>query len=74
MSYASIAPPLTMADDTLEGTAEIAEFIGKSKRQTQYLLETKRLPAYKLGVLWHMRKSRYVRHVEQLEDGTTVAA
>ncbi len=57
----------TIADDTLEGAAKIAAHIGKSIRQTNYLLETKRLPAFKIGDRWHMRKSRYEQFVAQLE-------
>jgi hypothetical protein len=57
----------TMADDTLEGTRAIAEFIGKTERQTDHLLQSKHLPAFKLGGRWHMRKSTFAGHIERLE-------
>jgi hypothetical protein len=57
----------SMADDTLEGTRAIAEFIGKTDRQTDHLLQSRQLPAFKLGGRWHMRKSTYLNHVERLE-------
>jgi hypothetical protein len=63
----SLSNPPTMADDTLEGAAEIAAFTGKTLRQTHYLLETKQLPAFKLGGRWHMRRSTYTAHIEKLE-------
>lgn len=53
--------------DTLEGAAQIATFLGKSVRQTNNLLETRQLPAFKLGKLWHMRKSTYRAFVERRE-------
>jgi hypothetical protein len=58
---------LTTASDTLEGVAAIAEFLGKSERRTHYLVENKRLPAFKLGGRWHMRKSTYQTFIERLE-------
>jgi hypothetical protein len=63
----------SMANDTLEGTRAIAEFIGKTERQTNHLLATKRLPAFKLGDKWHMRRSTYRAHIERLEAGAIAA-
>ncbi len=63
-----------IADDTLEGAKAIAAHIGKTLRKTNYLLETKRLPAFKFGSVWHMRKSTYRRFVEGLEAAATKAA
>ena len=59
----------SLADDTLEGAAAIAAFVGKSLRQTQWLLEAKQLPAFKIGAArkWHMRKSTYLSFIEHLE-------
>lgn len=56
-----------LADDLLESAAEIAKFIGKTERQTQWLLEKGRIPAWKLGGKWHMRRSVFLQHVAQLE-------
>jgi hypothetical protein len=55
----------------LDGGAEIADFLGESPRQTQHLLETGQLPAFKLGqgakCKWRMRRSTYLAHIERLE-------
>jgi hypothetical protein len=53
--------------DTLEGATQIANFLNKTVRQAQHLLETRQLPAFKLGNIWHMRKSKYRAHIERLE-------
>jgi hypothetical protein len=57
-----------IAADTLEGAAAIAVFIGKTERQANHLLSKKQLPAYKLGNIWHMRKSTYEVFIECLES------
>jgi hypothetical protein len=56
-----------IAEDILVGADAIAAHIRKTKRQTFYLLETKQIPAFKLARAWHMRKSSYRTHIEQLE-------
>jgi hypothetical protein len=55
-------------DDLLEGCKEIAEFIRKPERTAYYWCASAQLPAFKMGGKWHMRKSRWRRHVEELED------
>ena len=65
----------TLASDLLEGSAAIAGFTGKTKRQVDHMLETRQLPgAFKLGGRWHMRKSTYLRHIERLEAEAMQAA
>jgi len=56
-----------IADDMLQGVAAIAAHTGNSERRTNYLLEQKRLPAFKLGGRWHMRRSSYRAFIERLE-------
>jgi hypothetical protein len=63
-----------MAADTLEGAAAIAAFIGKTERQTEHLLSKRRLPAFKIGNVWHMRRSTYLKFIERLEAKATEAA
>jgi hypothetical protein len=63
-----------LAADTLEGAAAIAAFLGKTERQTNYLLERKQLPAFKLGGRWHMRRSTYAAFVIRLEAAALSAA
>lgn len=59
---------LSIADDTVAGAAAIAIHIGKTVRQAFYLCETGRIPAFKLGNIWHLRKSTYAKHIERLEN------
>jgi hypothetical protein len=63
--YATAGSP---AVDTLVGAAEIALFLGKTVRQANYMLETRQIPAFKLGGRWHMRRSTYGAFVERLES------
>ena len=65
---------LNIADDTLEGASEIAAFTGKTVRQTTHLLETKQIPAFKIGGRWHMRKSTYTAFIARLERDNANAA
>jgi hypothetical protein len=70
MSLTSVLPEYIdqgFAADILEGAAAIAAHTGKSLRQTHYLLETGQLPAFKMGKIWHMRRSTFERHIEELE-------
>ena len=38
-----------LSDDLIGGVANIVAFMGKSVRQTYYLLEKKLIPGFKLG-------------------------
>ena len=59
--------PSDVAPDTPDGVTDSATCIGKAPRQTIYLLEQKRLPAFKLSGRWHLRKSTYLTFLEGLE-------
>ena len=67
----------SIAEDLLDGSAEIAKFIGESPRQAQHLLETRQLPAFKLGLgakcKWRMRRSTYLAHIARLEAAAAKA-
>ena len=67
-------PSDKIADDTLESATQIASFLRKSVRQVNHLLETKQLPAFKLGGRWCMRKSTYRQFIEQLETAALKSA
>lgn len=54
-------------DDMLRGTTAIAAHLRESVRRAQYLLETRQIPAFKVGDRWHMRPSAYRRFIEELE-------
>ena len=43
--------------DLLVGAQRIADYIGRSYRQTVYLLETKQLPGWKIAQQWHSTKA-----------------
>lgn len=58
---------MPIAEDTLQGASEIAAYTGLSLRRTNYLLEKQQLPAFKIGNRWHMRRSTFARHIEELE-------
>lgn len=64
---ASTAIPDSLAGDMLNGAAEIAAFTRQTVRQVNHQLESGSLPAFKVGRLWRMRKSTYLRHIEKLE-------
>jgi hypothetical protein len=48
---------LLSEQDLLWGVTAIARYIGRSNRQTYYLLQTNKIPAQKVGVVWMGRRS-----------------
>lgn len=58
------------ADDIITGSRAIAEFIGTKERAALHLAYTGQLPCFKRGGQWCMRKSRYYRYLEELEQET----
>ena len=62
--HASVCP----GDDILRGAKAIAVFIGATERQAFYKCERRHVPAFKEGDQWCMRKSRYLRDIEEKED------
>jgi hypothetical protein len=59
-----------LADDLLTGAGAIAGFIGATRRRAFYLLERGELPAFKLGNIWHARKSAIRNRIEELEGAS----
>ncbi len=57
----------SLADDLLRGVPAIAEWRGDPERRTYYLLENRQIPGFKIGNIWHSRKSTQLRHIEELE-------
>ena len=58
-----------MKDDVLHGAEEIRAHTGdKTIRRTYHKLETGQLPGFKIGSLWHMRRSTYAALIERLEQ------
>ena len=61
-------PEQSLADDLLRGVPAIAESRGDTERRTYYLLENRQIPGFKIGNIWHSRKSTQLRHIEGLEQ------
>lgn len=64
-------PPL--AEDVLEGAAEIAAFLwpGKANPKKVYrAVELKQLPVYTIGNRIHARRSTLLRYIQEQEDGS----
>ncbi len=59
----------TISNDKLEGVGEIAAFLDVKPRRAQYLLESRQIPAGKLGRLWVASKARLREHYENLTSG-----
>jgi hypothetical protein len=60
--------PSILAEDLLRGATQISTFIGdRNVRSTFWKLENGMLPAFKEGSTWVMRKSTYVKHIEEKE-------
>ena len=63
-----------IGDDLLVGAEAIGAFWGCGKRRAFYLCERGNLPAFKVGRIWHARKSTLVEHVRRLEGNTGAVA
>ncbi len=57
----------SLGEDLIVGAGRIGEEIGASKRRAYHLLETGALPAFKLGGIWHLRRSTMLNYVAALE-------
>jgi hypothetical protein len=58
-----------LANDLLRGVPAIADYVGETTRQTYHLLETGKLPGFKMpdGRIWHAHKSTLKNHYRRLE-------
>lgn len=61
-------------DDLLVGADEIGNFLNCNKRRAFYLLETRQVPAFKIGKLWHARRSMLTKFFEEREQASGAAA
>jgi hypothetical protein len=62
-----------LADDLLNGAAEIAEFLGTNAREVYLLAQTKRLPIGRLGRKLIASKRNLARHVDKITRGSSAA-
>ena len=56
--------------DLLAGAAEIAAFMRLNRRQVYHLVETSRLPVFRLGTQLCARRSTLLRWIEEMERST----
>lgn len=58
----------SMAHDLLRGAIAIGTHLGLSKRQAFCMLESRQIPAFKLGKSWYARKSTLDDFIIGLEE------
>jgi excisionase family DNA binding protein len=54
--------------DLLYGAAKIAEYLGVKRAVVYHLVETGRLPSFKVGSVVCARRSKLIAALERLED------
>ena len=57
----------SLAADLIYGAKVIGAYVGADPRQANYMLETGKLPGFKLGNKWVARKSAILEHFKKLE-------
>ena len=62
-----MADQTTRSADLLAGAAKIADFLDCSERRAFYMLEKGIVPGFKLGRIWHARRSTLIALIEQRE-------
>ena len=55
------------AEDILRTVRPIAEHTGNTQRRTRYLISIGALPIFREGAIICMRKSTYLRHLDEQE-------
>jgi hypothetical protein len=62
--------PVTLKGDLLRGVKQIADFLGEKERRVFYMCETGQLEGvFKIGRLWHARRSTLIEEVRRREEG-----
>jgi excisionase family DNA binding protein len=59
--------------DLLYGVTSIAKFLGIKRRAAEHLVETKRIPYFKMGKTVCARRSKLLAAFEQLEENMPAA-
>jgi hypothetical protein len=62
-----------LADDLLDGGAEIAAFLGCNTREVYHLHKTQRLPIGRLGRKLIASKRQLTRHTDRIARGSSAA-
>jgi excisionase family DNA binding protein len=60
----------TITGDLIYGTKRIADFLGVPVRAAEHMVETKRIPFFKMGKTVCARRSRLQEHLDRLEDNS----
>ena len=61
----------TLAEDLLTGAAAIGVYVKSDTRRAFYLLERGLIPGFKIGKIWHARKSRLEAHYGKSEEAAS---
>ncbi len=59
--------PADPNDDLLVGADEIGRFLGGNARRGYYLLQTGQIPCFKIGRMWHARRSTLLKFMGDQE-------
>jgi hypothetical protein len=59
--------------DLLYGARAIADFLGIKQRAAEHLIETKRIPYFKIGKTVCARRSKLIAAFESLKEQSTAA-
>lgn len=68
MTEISMTTDSSKTFDLLYGTKAIADFLGINLRAAEHLIETKRIPYFKLGKTVCARRARLLEAFEALEE------
>ena len=63
---------LNLSEDLLRGADRIAAYLGTNRRQIYHLVQTGRLPVFRMGAKLCARKSRLLAWIEQQEAKSSV--
>ena len=69
----SSARPVANVDDPLMSSEEVAAYLQVSHAHVKNMANDRRLPMFKCGVRWRMRRSTLLRWIEEQEQASSVA-
>jgi excisionase family DNA binding protein len=69
-----MADTINEGPDLLYGAAKIADYLGVKRSVVYHLVETGRLPSFKVGAVVCARRSKLLAAFDAMEDGAQKAA
>jgi hypothetical protein len=63
---------IKLSDDLMRGIPAIAEFLGKSPKEVYNQAKRGHWPLFKVGDVWHGRRTTLIAHIRKLENGEVV--